>query len=83
MAAFYTEAIEPRSEFAAQRRQTPTEVSLWYNNLFYPPVLLMRNRGIFSLLSRRNCYIACGTNEKIPFIDYKKEPDLARSSSFL
>ena len=31
MAAFYTEAIEPRPEFAAQRRQTPTEVSLWYN----------------------------------------------------
>ena len=64
----------------------------------------MRNQGIFSLLSHRNCYIACGTNEKsgdflialppkllhrrgtnekIPFIDYKKEPDLARSGSFL
>ncbi len=28
---FYIIAIEPRHEFAARERQTPTGISLWYN----------------------------------------------------
>ncbi len=31
MAAFYAVVIEPRPEFAAKGRQTPTRVSLGYN----------------------------------------------------
>ena len=61
MAAFYAVAIEPRPEFAAKGRQTPTRVSLGYNRrgmaAFYAVVI--EPRPEFAAKGRQSATVAC------------------------
>ena len=65
MAAFYTIAKEPRPEFVAKGRQTPTVIWLWYNRRGMAVIYIttMEPRPEFAAQGRQTprAYHVCGT----------------------